>query len=125
MPSFWRLSQVTWWFVWTDAPRRSRSRNRYFVSAPKSTSVPDSTRVAATFCLGLRFFARSGVHSAMRSRSSVYSMSGNRGSCFRASTRFLRYSMFAAPFTNVMCGVALMKLCGSGSAPIETRYAQY
>ena len=24
-----------------------------------------------------------------------------------------------------MCGVVLMKLCGSGSAPIATRYAQY
>ena len=55
----------------------------------------------------------------------MYSMSGNSGSCFSASTRFLRYSMFAAPLTNVMCGVELMKLCGSGSAPIETRYAQY
>lgn len=95
------------------------------MSAPKSTSVPATVRLAATRALGLRFFARSGVHSAMRSRSSVNSISSKSGCSARAATRFFRYSMFALPLTKVMCGAVLMKLCGSGNAPCSTRYDQY
>ena len=123
-PSRWRVRFLTTTSGLRHAPPSSRLFVSRCESAPKSTSVPEAIRVAAMGCDLLRPGIMRGAHWRMVRASVENSMPWKSGWSLSASYRLRRYSTFFSPHTKLMCGVALIKDSGSGSAPLPTRYDQ-
>jgi len=111
-----RLQYLTW-----ASGALVRCLSNWLVRAPKLTSVPLSTRVAAMVSSAGRPGIISGIHSAILALSSVYSMSAKAWCWLSTSKRFLRKETPLSPCTKLRCGTGLMKDLDEPKVPFLVR----
>ncbi|MCY1176185.1 hypothetical protein D9M73_164480 [compost metagenome] len=114
-----RLQYLTW-----ASGALVRCLSNWLVRAPKLTSVPLITRVAARVSPGSRPGIINGIHSAIVALSSVYSMSAKAWCLCSTLKRSLRKDTPLSPCTKLRCGTGLINDLHEPNVPFLVRYDQ-